>query len=382
MPRVAIVGCGKIADHHAQQIQRIADCEIVAACDREELMARQFGQRFQVKSCFDDINRMFEEAKPDVVHITTPPSSHFALGRLCLERGVHVYLEKPFTLIVPEAEELIALAQKKGLKITAGHDDQFSHAARRMREFVRAGYLGGPPVHMESYFCYGMGESNPYAKALLGDKRHWVRQLPGQLLQNIISHGIARIAEFLTSDAPEVIAYGFVSPTLRKMGEEEIVDELRVIISEEEGATAYFTFSTQMRPVLHQFRVYGPENGLVLDQDNETVIKLRGARHKSYLEQFVPPWSFAKQYIGNASRNMMTFLRADFHGKSGMKYLIESLYQSIREDGPPPIPYDQILRTSRIMDAIFVQTRGTTGTPGVDAVRKARRLQPLNPVGS
>jgi predicted dehydrogenase len=357
MLKIAIVGCGKIADAHAEQIRRIRGCEIVAACDREELMAKQFQQRFRVTHCFDDMNRMLEEAKPDVVHITTPPSSHFDLGRLCIERGVNVYIEKPFTLTTTEAEELIALAQRKGLKMTAGHDDQFRHAARRMRELVRSGYLGGPPVHMESYYCYELEESSAYAKALLADRNHWVRKLPGQLLHNIISHGIARIAEFLTTDAPDVITHAFVSPSLRKKGEDEIVDELRVIISEEKRTTAYFTFSSQMRPSLHQFRLYGPANGVLLDQDNETLIKLRGKRYKSYLEQFVPPLAFAKQYVGNASGNMFKFLRNDFHFKSGMKYLIESFYESIREGTPVPIPYDQILRTSRIMDAIFAQTR-------------------------
>ena len=89
--------------------------------------------------------------------------------------------------------------------------------------------------------------------ALLGDKNHWVRRLPGRLLHNVISHGIARIAEFLTSDAPQVIAHGFVSPFLKQMNENEIVDELRVIISEEGRRTAYFTFSSQMRPSIHQF---------------------------------------------------------------------------------------------------------------------------------
>jgi predicted dehydrogenase len=360
MLKIAIVGCGKIADAHAEQIHRIPGCEIVAACDREELMAKQFQQRFRVTHCFNEIDRMLEEAKPDVVHITTPPTSHFDLGRLCLERSVNVYIEKPFTLTTPEAKELIALAQKKNLRVTAGHDDQFRHAARRMRELVRSGYLGGQPVHMESYYCYEIGESSAYAKALLADKKHWVRHLPGQLLQNVISHGIARIAEFLTTDDPEVIAHAFVSPTLRKMGEDEIVDELRVIISEERRTTAYFTFSSQMRPSLHQFRLYGPANGLLLDQDNETLIKLRGKRYKSYLEQFVPPLAFAKQYLGNASGNMLKFLRSDFHFKSGMKYLIESFYESIREGAPVPIPYDQILRTSRIMDAIFAQTRSIT----------------------
>ncbi|MGH9353394.1 MAG: hypothetical protein ACRD2G_14735, partial [Terriglobia bacterium] len=194
-----------------------------------------------------------------------------------------------------------------------------------------------------------------YAGALLGDKRHWVRRLPGKLLQNVISHGIARIAEFLTTESPEIIAHGFVSPLLKSMGESEIVDELRVIISEEEGATAYFTFSSQMRPSLHQFRIYGPKNGLVLDQDQETLIKLRGDQLKSYLEKFVPPVTLAGQYLGNARKNVVAFLRNDFHMKSGMKYLIESFYRSIVDGVPVPIPYREILLTARIMDKIFAQ---------------------------
>ena len=100
-----------------------------------------------------------------------------------------------------------------------------------MRALVESGYLGGPPVHMESYYGYDLGDPS-YARALLGDKQHWVRRLPGKLLHNIISHGIARIAEFLTSDDPQVIAHGFASPLLKGIGETEIVDELRVMISE------------------------------------------------------------------------------------------------------------------------------------------------------
>jgi len=223
-----------------------------------------------------------------------------------------------------------------------------------MRSLVQSGFLGGQPVHMESYYCYEFGKSG-YAGALLGDKRHWIRRLPGKLLQNVISHGIARIAEHLTSDSPDVIAHGFVSPFLRSMGETEIVDELRVIICEEGRTTAYFTFSSQMRPSLHQFRIYGPANGLILDQDHESLIKLRGTRFKSYLEHFIPPMTTAKQYLGSAITNGRTFLARDFHMKSGMKYLIESFYHSIAEDAPLPIPYREILLTTRIMDAIFAQ---------------------------
>lgn len=354
MLKVAIVGCGKIADSHAEQLQRIDGCKIVGVCDREPLMAKQLAQRFHVQQCFSDLQQLIEEVRPDVVHITTPPESHFGIAHACLEAGCHVYVEKPFTIYEADARALIDLATAKGLKITAGHDDQFSHAARRMRTLVDQGFLGGQPVHMESHYCYEMGHS-AYATALLGDKAHWVRRLPGKLLQNTISHGIARIAEYLTSDSPHIMVHGFISPYLSEMGESEIVDELRVIISERESTTAYFTFSSQMRPSLHQFRIFGSKNGLILDQNQETLIKLRGERLTSYLEKFVAPLTLAKQYWGDAAGNLSKFAMRDFHMKSGMKYLIESFYRSITEGEPLPIPYREILLTARIMDSIFVQ---------------------------
>jgi predicted dehydrogenase len=356
MLKAAIIGCGKIADSHAAQIKRIADCAIVGVCDREPLMAKQLADRFNVPRFFDDVLELLTDARPDVVHITTPPQSHFALGKVCLEHGAHIYVEKPFAVDAKETVELLQLAEKHGLKATAGHDDQFRPAARRMRKLVQDGYLGGAPVHMESYYCYDLTDPS-YAKALLGDKQHWVRKLPGQLLQNIISHGIARIAEFLSSDDPRIISHGFVSPILRSIGETEIIDELRVIINENDARTAYFTFSSQMRPSLHQFRIYGTRNGIILDQDNETVLKLGGRRHKSYLEHFIPPVVIAGQLMQNWTGNIRRFFKNDFHMKEGMKHLIEAFYGSIRDVGPLPISYREIIRTSRIMDTIFAQLR-------------------------
>ncbi|TLY44355.1 MAG: Gfo/Idh/MocA family oxidoreductase, partial [Nitrospirae bacterium] len=79
MLKVAIVGCGKIADAHASQIQRIKGSEIVGVCDRDPLMAQQLYERFPVKRYFSDLPELLNDARPDVVHITTPPESHFDL---------------------------------------------------------------------------------------------------------------------------------------------------------------------------------------------------------------------------------------------------------------------------------------------------------------
>jgi len=354
MLKVAIVGCGKIADAHAAQILRIPGCEIVGVCDREPLMAQQLAERFPVKRWFTDVAELVSEAQPDVIHITTPPASHFDIARFCLEHDCHVYVEKPFTLDAHEAQRLVDLAERRGIKLTAGHNLQFSHAARKVRALVTDGYLGGRPVHMESHYGYNLGDA-AYARALLGDKAHWVRRLPGKLIQNIISHGIARVAEFLTGDDVQIIAHGFTSPLLKGIGENEIIDELRVIISDSEGTTAYFTFSSQMHPSLHEFRIFGPKHGLVLDQDHEIVLRLRGEKFKSYADFFIPPVLLAKQHLSNLRRNAKLFLARDFQMDAGLKVLTESFYRSIREDAPVPIPYREILLTSRIMDMIFDQ---------------------------
>ena len=354
MLKIAIVGCGKIADAHASAIQRIANCEIVGVCDREPLMAKQLQERFPIRKSYSSLDELLRETRPDVAHITTPPASHYSIAKRCLERGCHVYIEKPFTLNAEEACLLVDLAEKSRLKLTVGHNDQFSHVARRMRALVQGGYLGGAPVHLESYYGYDLGDPS-YARALLGNQHHWVRSLPGKLLHNIISHGIARIAEFLPGDDPRVIAYGHVSPLLKSIGETEIIDELRVIVSADEQTTAYFTFSSQMKPALHLLRIYGPKNGLILDQDHELLLRLRGERYKSFANCFVPPLQFAKQHISNVLGNAKLFLGRDFHVDAGMKSLIDSFYRSIEEGTPLPISYREILLTARIMDNIVEQ---------------------------
>ncbi len=358
MIKVAIIGCGKMADQHAIQIQRICGTDIVAVCDSEALMARQISERFGIKKYYTNAKKMLEDTKVDVAHITTPPASHFQLGKISLEAGCNVYIEKPFTLNTAEAEDLIKLANKKGLKVIAGHNAQFTHVMVRMRELVNSGYLGGKPVHMESHYCYDFGDVS-YAKALLGDSEHWARKLPGSLLQNIISHGISKITEFLTGDNPTVIAHGFTSPFLKSIGQDDIIDEVRVIIRDEDSTTAYFTFSSQIKPVPHQFRLYGPRNSLIVDDDHQILIKVGNDDYKSYLRYFVPPLGYAKQYIANFTRNAGKFITKDFHlpNDAALKTLIEGFYNSIDGNAPLPLSYREILLTSKIMDDIFAQIK-------------------------
>ncbi len=292
--KIAIVGCGKIAASHAAQILSLPGGEIVGVCNRSPDKARKFCERFSIKHSFTELAELVDRLRPDVVHITTPPESHFELAKFCIEQGCHVYVEKPFTIDSEQARRLIELANNNRIKMTVGHNNQFSPVARRMRSVIQ-------------------------------------------------------------SDEPTVIAHGFASSYMKQVGDAGIVDELRVIISDEERMTAYFTFSSQMRPLLHELRLYGPQNGLILDERQATLTKLRGPKFKSYAEIFIPPVILTKQHIGNYAINAGLLLRGRLQPNAGMRHLIGAFYGSILEDQPVPIPYEQIARTARIMDAIIGQ---------------------------
>lgn len=354
MIRVAIVGCGKIADQHLQAIRRIPTSRVVAVCDREPLMAEQLAERFGIAARFADVGEMLHSAAPDVVHVTTPPQSHHQIGRQCLEAGSHVYIEKPFAVTAAETASLIELARSRSLSVTAGHNCQFTPEMIEMRRLLADGFLGGRPVHLESYWSYDLGDTS-YLGPLLGDRNHWVRRLPGQLFHNIVSHGIARLAEFLDDGISDLVASAHQSPALRRLGGQEVNDELRAMIRDERSTTAQFCFSTQIRPGLNQFRIHGPENSITVDAVSGTVLRHRGKSYKSYLTFLAPPLLNACEHLANARRNAVAIFGMRMHQDAGMKALIERFHRSIGEKGPPPIPYREIVLTARLMDAMFAQ---------------------------
>ena len=315
-------------------------------------MAKQLGERFAISQCFSELTEMLQVIAPDVVHITTPPQSHFSLARQGLKAGSHVYLEKPFALTAKDANSLIQQAISCDLRITAGHNYQFTLEMLEMRRLVQQGFLG-KPVHLESFWSYNLGDS-VYAGSFLGSHTHWLRQLPGQLFHNLISHGIAKLAEFLDDELSEIVATANQSPQLRGLAAEEILDELRVMIRDGNGTTAFFCFSTQIKG-LNQLRMYGPAGSLLADIITGSLIRNKNRSYKSYLSYFVPPLKNAWEHFRSLRLNITNFARRRLYQDFGMKELIERFYNSIREGGEPPIPYREIVLTARIMDEIFAQ---------------------------
>jgi predicted dehydrogenase len=346
--RVAIVGCGKIADAHVEEVGKLAGrARLVATCDRELLLAEQLAARYGIPRHYDDFGALLQRERPDVVHVTAPPETHLPLAREALDAGCHVYVEKPFTLSAGDSSALIAHAEGADRKVTVGYASFFDPPALRMRELIAEGLLGDP-VHVESFWGYDMDTT--FGKALLADAGHWVHQLPGRVFHNVIDHALSKICEFLPDDEPRVVAHA--SPG---------GDEVRVLLAGE-GVSAYATVSSRIRPAGQFVRVYGTRNTLQVDYVARTVTVESSPRLPSAIGRLLPPFQQAGRLVGEGAGNVWRFARSDFHYFAGLQTQLDRFYECIERDGPPPYPYRDIVRVSGLIDEIVGQV-GEEATP-------------------
>ncbi len=346
--RIALVGCGKVADQHVGEIQKLNNACVFAVCDREPLMAEQLAVRYGIAKYYSDFDRMLEETKPDVVHVTTPPQSHILLATRALDFGCHVLVEKPLALDRAAAEHLINHVVRSGRKMTIGYTYYFDPICRLMRRLIRGGVVG-EIVHVESVFGYDL--SGPFGEPILSDREHWVRQLPGKLFHNVIDHLLTKLTEFITDDRPTIHAHAL--PTTNT---HDFPDELRIMILGRR-TSGYATFSAHARPIAHSLTVFGTRNTLHLDLVSGCMTFSSTPQLPGTIGRLSCAFGQAGQYFFQGARNVVRFARSEYQYFAGLNFLFLAFYDSIIHDTPVPIPYNEILRVSACMDEIFDQLR-------------------------
>lgn len=364
--RVAIVGCGKIADGHVEEVRKLPQlAEVVGVCDLEALMAEQLATRYSVPFHTGNLDELLDRTRPDVVHVTTPPGPHLSITRRVLKAGCHVLVEKPLTPTLAESEELIDLVRQHDKKLGIGYTYYFDPAALLMREIIARGVIG-EPIHVESHYGYSL--SGPFGRALLRDGSHWVHRLPGRLLQNNIDHLLNKVVEFFRQDQPTITALGAVRRTER-FGDvrDEFVDELRVVLHGKR-ITGYATFSAHAKPTAHYLRVFGTRNTVHVDHVARTVTLEAPPDLPSAIGRLIPPWHRALEYARSGTRNLVRFAKSDFQFFAGLNELLSRFYRCVLDNTAPPIPYDDILWVARVCDTIY----GEIGTN--QALTVAQRL--------
>jgi predicted dehydrogenase len=351
--RIALIGCGQIADAHLQEIAKLSCANVVAVCDVYWDLAHQAGARFSIPAVYDDHIRMLAEVKPDVVHVTTPVQTHRSLAVDALNSGCHVYVEKPLALNLAEIDDVLATARAAGRMVCVGHDQLFDPAWLECRGRIAAGEIG-PVQHVESVLGYPL--TGKFGALVSADPGHWVRQLPGGLFHNTISHPLYRITELLPDPEPDVEAHWFARAA------SPFPTELRVHLRGRD-VTGSLLFDTRIEPQ-RIARIYGARGCLTVDLDAQTVTGHRSPRLPGAFGRLETPWRAWRQAARNLRRNLLRFLRSELQYFAGMRGLMAAFYAAIQSGSPPPIAYAEMRRVARLMDAVFEQCRDREAARG------------------
>ena len=139
---LAVVGCGYWGPHLMRNFSDQPDGDLRWLVDQDPQRLKRCGERYPQARTASTLSKVLADPKLQAVALATPVSTHYPLAKRCLLAGKHVLIEKPMAQTVSECEELIALADKKGLTLMVDHTFIFTGAVRKIRELIATGELG------------------------------------------------------------------------------------------------------------------------------------------------------------------------------------------------------------------------------------------------
>ena len=140
--KAGIVGAGFIGPAHAEALRRLPGVEVAALAESSEELARSKAGELGIPKAYGDYRRLLADKDIDVVHICTPNNLHYPQSKAALEAGKHVVCEKPLSMTVKEARDLVGLADSSGRVCAVHFNIRYYPLMPHVRAMIRSGELG------------------------------------------------------------------------------------------------------------------------------------------------------------------------------------------------------------------------------------------------
>jgi predicted dehydrogenase len=343
--KAALIGTGHIAQQHLACLRSLPAVTLAGVCDLSRGLAESAAERFGIAAWFTDHRAMLEEVQPDVVHITTPPSSHFSLAMDALAARAHVIVEKPITTAHEQVGVLLRSASERERLLIEDYSYLYSPAIQQMLGLVRSGELG-EVVDVEVSICVNiLAEGNPFVDR---NVPHPCLSLPGGAIADFLSH-LASLAHGFVGAHRAVRTYW----TKRTAGTPLPYDEFRAIVAAERG-TAYLSFSAHAQPEMLWVRVNGTRMRAAADlYDGNLVI--------NRLDDGPRPIARLRDRYREA-RDVRRSARNNLLGKivgpgvyAGLWGLLTQAYRAVADGSEPPVTMRQIAEVNDLVAALTAE---------------------------
>ena len=336
-----LVGCGAIAREHLSAIETLEGAEIVAVCDLSPARAEAVAERFKVAKWYTSYEEMLDQVNPDLVHITTPPSTHFQIAKECLSRGLNVLCEKPIALVYEEFKQLKQLAVEKNCVLLENQNLRFHSSVLRIQDLLKASRFGDL-VDVQVFFSLNLiGEGSPFVDR---NAPHFGAGLPGGVIGDFLPH-IAYLAHLFTGPVIDLRTIWIK----RNKDTPLAADEFRGFIKGE-SAPAYVGFSGSAKINGYWIRITGTEMYAEANLLEPPRLTLRRYREGE------PALSSLFDGIGEG-RDVLSGAIAAFSRKlggtsnyDGLPEMIARVYRALGRGEPQSISLDELEDTVRLVD--------------------------------
>jgi len=315
--RIGVVGTGHLGSLHAKLLAEVKDARLVMLFDEDRAKAASLARTLgtEAAASLDELL-----GSVDAVSIATTTSSHYDVALKAIERGVHVFIEKPITDTIERGEDLVERAAKRGVKIQVGHIERFNPAILSLEQYALK------PMFVE---CHRLAQFNP-------------RGTDVAVVLDLMIHDIDLIMSLVRSDVKSVEASGVAVVS-------ESIDIANARLQFVNGCVANVTASRISQNKMRKIRLFQQDSYISIDllQGQSEVFRLVDEK-----DQKSKPTMLLGKIDQGSRKRMIVYEQPEAREVNALKFELELFVKSVRTGADVPV----------------------TGRDGVQALRVAQRI--------
>jgi predicted dehydrogenase len=295
MARTGLIGVGKMGISHYAILGAHPRVTVAAICDSATYVTSALRKHVGVET-FKDHRKMIDGAGLDAVFVASPTATHFEVAAYALERGLHVFVEKPLCLDPEQSRRLAELARRKGRANQVGYHNRFIATFREAARLVRAGALG------EVYHVGGSAFGQVVIRPRSGFTWRARKSEGGGCLHDYASH-VVDLMNFVVGPPERVL-----SAQLRRVYSKDVEDAVYAQLRYPNGASGLLetNWSDEThRKMSTTVTVFGTSGKLVVDRQELRVYLRAGAAFAPY------PEGWTTRYITELQEPVAFYLRGE-----------------------------------------------------------------------
>lgn len=334
--RAAIVGAGYVSRYHIRAVQSLPFAQVVGIADSNLARARETASRFNIPLAASSLAEL-APARPDVVHILTPPATHAALALEALDMGCHVFVEKPMAETVEDCDRMIARARELGKVLSVNHSARMDHVVLRALEIVRSGKIG-------DVLAVNFLRSSEYGGLTPAGVPPWFTK-GSYPLQDLGVHGMYVTEAFLGP-------IHSIAVSRRATGNHPYVvfDEWHATLDCERGRGQMY-LSWNVKPMQNDFIVQGTRGVLYIDSYLQTLTVRKTWPAPKPIQRVLSGCLNSLQLTFQLPWNALRFMTGSLVPSPGIHVSTVKFYEALRAGAPPPVPPEEGRRMIALLEA-------------------------------